>query len=1117
MGSKKTRRESTSARLALVRPRAEEGVTRALGEEREVHDEALGRAAAMLVLPAEALPNSKVRRSFSRQLDAVKELSHPGLLRVLDGGTNDGNGRGYLIYEREEGRTLRELLAAEGPRPAAEAVALAVDVLNALAYAHHQGQLHGGLSADEVLVVEEGGRRRARLLAFGFQAVVGAERPSPQGELRVDPDYAAPEMVKNEPIDPRADVYSVGVLLFELLTGRHPIPAGGSDAQTRRLTERADALPAGAGGDEAEALRLRGALQRALEKDPAQRFSSARAFALALAGAPAEEPDPWAWGEAAPEGGTCAASGATIPPFSKRTWSRRDTDRPFRCRANGKDYAGAAHWDVRGLCSKAARHAPVPAREGPPPADVEVSRPAAEAKPAEAKPAEARPAEARPAEARPAEARPAEAKPAGAKPAEAKPAAGPAEDAASQPRRSRPLRPTDRKKALRALLLQDAGLDPDPEEPEEEEQQDEPAAAEPAPTPTKEPVAEAKEEDSEEDSDERIAKRNQSLKGRRLSESATTEVESAFLDAWADAKRQTAAATDRMKAIGTRRSPRPAASQRPAPSPEPEPQPEVAPPQAQPQSSEPAHVAPPATPASASTQAPERVLPLMPVPATPYGAPPRRAPAGDTLPLKLAVVALGAVVLFGAYRWKQDLRAAETKRTGLEEERDRAVKDRNRFETSWSEAQAKKAQADHDLTAASAQLRQAQGRVEDSQTKLASALQERDHARGQVEELEPRLQAQLAKAAKLEETSQQLERALRQSEADLTHAREETRQRATELQQREAKAQALGAELAAAEAKAQGLSAELRQSEAKAQGLSAELRQSEAKAQGLSADLQAARTEQGRQAQELTALRTKLGTSEAARAELARRSARLESELATAQGVARGAQQELAQAQELATKAQVEAKELRGKQEELEVELEDTRVERDQLDLEALELEGWLRDTDRDLRQARAELERGRTLTLAARGLDAQGQVQDQALLRAGERSALVSLPLADLRPWLERAQEGRALLALHLEGPSLSAVRGQVLAAAGGAPAEGGREQKLEDLGQGHYRLWLDAEDAKSYLSLASLGQQDAQLVFVLHAGERGGALTRAELVISELTPDAQARLRAGRSAPLR
>src|SRR5690606_9316875 len=203
-------------------------------------------------------------------------------------------GRGYLLEPPLAGRTLRAALDAEGPLAPAAALALARDVLNALAYAHHRRVVHGALSPRGISLEGEGAGTRARLLEYGMARVAAPEHTTPFGGMRGDPDYAAPEAIKNEPLDPRADVYSAGVILFEALTGRHPIPAPGKDALLRRLNEACDRLPTGAAGGGPLEARLRDAIARATAKDPARRFPSARAFLRALRGEdPALEPGTW--------------------------------------------------------------------------------------------------------------------------------------------------------------------------------------------------------------------------------------------------------------------------------------------------------------------------------------------------------------------------------------------------------------------------------------------------------------------------------------------------------------------------------------------------------------------------------------------------------------------------------------------------------------------------------------------------------------------------------------------------------------------------------------------------------------------------------------------------------
>ncbi len=752
MGSKHKRRESTSARLAMFK--LEEAVgRRELGELRKVYDEKVDRLVSMLVLPSEALPNSKSRRSFTRQFDAAKTLEHPGIVPLLEGGTNDGEGHGFLVTDYVEGQTLRKRLS-EGPLPAEEAIGLAVDVLNALAYAHSRKHLHGGLSPDNVLVVEGAARPRARLAHFGFHAVVGEERESAYGGLRVDPAYAAPEMLKNEPVDPRADVYSVGALLFEMLTGRPPISAG-DDPIERRLSERADALPQDAVADEDLGQRLRAALKQALEQDPSERFGSARAFALALAGQEPEREDPWAWGEACPEGGTCASSGDKIPPFAQRSWSRKQSDRPFRCRVTGKDYAGADQWDARGLCSRGARHKAIPEVKGEAPADVEfeLSPPAAEASEAEAAAAEA-----------------------------------PAKDA-------EPDKGDDRREALRALISSEVAWISDDEgsadEGKERKGDDEPAEAKPEKP--QESAAEAAPAKASE------APAEEGKKKANLSDSTVSDVGDAMFDAWRSTQKREAAATERMRRITRKGVARP------------EPRTDDESPELEPEESTKA-----AAPAREEERTPIQPVSSPRAARSASQAAPN-AGAADATPFKLAIGALVIVLVFvlmdagkkrkvledqlattvskhdeATRKLQTELEAAYAARDGLNktlgQERTRLGQEKAALSQQLSARTRERDGLSEALRRRESELAAGKKALADTQSELATRQQERDAARASVKSLTTSLdetRGELTRARAALQDSQAVVQTLTKQRDDLGQQvaakNKELAQRATEL------------------------------------------------------------------------------------------------------------------------------------------------------------------------------------------------------------------------------------------------------------------------------------------------------------------------------------------------
>jgi len=375
VGKKQRRREAISSRISLLQTEEELG-ERAIGSAKRVHDAKQDRTSVFVRLHAEAVASGRARRYYKRALAQAKGLDHPSVVRILEGGPDDGEGRGYFVEEHVPGQLLRDALA-HGPLEPTAALQVAVDVLNGLTALHHRGLADGALAPDSVLVsrhdVDGQELARGHLLAPGLRRAVGPLRKTPFGAVHADPDYAAPEAIKGEPVDARADVYSVGLLLQEALTAKHPIPAPAKHRVLHRLNETAKPLPDETFPDAEVDRRVRDALRRALLKDPSARFPDARAFALALAGRPLPgEPPP-----VLPDGGSCAACQAEIPPASERSWDRRESDRPFACPVCRKAFCGKAHWDPCSLTCKACADEPLPAPAGRAPEDVALELPGA--------------------------------------------------------------------------------------------------------------------------------------------------------------------------------------------------------------------------------------------------------------------------------------------------------------------------------------------------------------------------------------------------------------------------------------------------------------------------------------------------------------------------------------------------------------------------------------------------------------------------------------------------------------------------------------------------------------------------------------------------------------------
>jgi serine/threonine protein kinase len=226
-------------------------------------DERLGRKVVIKVLPKELAASVGAER-FRQETLVAARLRHPNLVPVLDAGEADG----ILYYTMPfiEGESLRTRLERDGRIPANDAIRLAIDVTEALAYAHAQGVIHRDIKPENILI-DSG---RAVVTDFGIARAVeslGGKTLTATGMGVGTPGYMSPEQLVGEStIDGRSDVYALGVVLGEMITGRRPQPLLGST------------LPEELPDD------LAGVLRRALEPNRETRFATATEFQRALAG-----------------------------------------------------------------------------------------------------------------------------------------------------------------------------------------------------------------------------------------------------------------------------------------------------------------------------------------------------------------------------------------------------------------------------------------------------------------------------------------------------------------------------------------------------------------------------------------------------------------------------------------------------------------------------------------------------------------------------------------------------------------------------------------------------------------------------------------------------------------
>jgi serine/threonine protein kinase len=183
----------------------------------QAYDEELGRPVAIKLLHTGRLESADSVDRFEREARTLALLAHPGIVTVIDRGETDG--RPFIVCELVDGRDLHERISLEGRLPIAEALAIAVQVAGALAYAHERGVVHRDVKPHNVLLTADG---HAKLTDFGIARVEDAPGLTNPGRVLGTGDYVAPEQAQGHPLDGRADIYALGALLYHCLTSVPP-------------------------------------------------------------------------------------------------------------------------------------------------------------------------------------------------------------------------------------------------------------------------------------------------------------------------------------------------------------------------------------------------------------------------------------------------------------------------------------------------------------------------------------------------------------------------------------------------------------------------------------------------------------------------------------------------------------------------------------------------------------------------------------------------------------------------------------------------------------------------------------------------------------------------------
>jgi serine/threonine-protein kinase len=231
-------------------------------------DESLGRKVAIKILAERYAEDEQFVERFRREARSAAGLNHPNIVQIYDRG--EAEGTYYIAMEHLEGRSLKDIIAAEAPLKPDRTIDISLQILQALRFAHAHGVVHRDIKPHNIILAADG---RPKVTDFGIARAGAASQMTEVGSIIGTAQYLSPEQARGQPVQPQADIYSLGVVLYEMLTGRVPFEGDSAVAIAFRHVSEPPTPPSELNPLVPPALEQ--VVMRALAKDPARRYASA--------------------------------------------------------------------------------------------------------------------------------------------------------------------------------------------------------------------------------------------------------------------------------------------------------------------------------------------------------------------------------------------------------------------------------------------------------------------------------------------------------------------------------------------------------------------------------------------------------------------------------------------------------------------------------------------------------------------------------------------------------------------------------------------------------------------------------------------------------------------------